>query len=113
MSIINGISTSAQAMTDEMDSQQILANNMANQTTVGFKEDSPAIEDFGQYLVAALPSPVDDGALGAPPAQIGQMQTDQRMGRSGLNLEQGSLRTTGQPLDLALVGDGFFAVRTP
>lgn len=111
MSIITGMATSSQGMIDELNSQQILANNIANMTTTGFKADSPVIQDFGQQLVAAYQQPINDGSPLAQ-TQIGSMTTDQRMGLTGLNLQQGSLVTTNQPLDLALAGNGFFAVRT-
>jgi len=65
--------------------QEVLANNLANAETDGFK---------GMRVFARLM----EGALLAPDAA-----TDFR---------QGALTPTGQPLDLAIEGDGFFVVQT-
>ena len=74
-----------------MESLDLLANNLANATTTGFKADR---EYFNVYL-----SP--DGAE-AP--TIESHWTD---------LSQGTLEATGNQFDMALSGQGFFGVQTP
>lgn len=81
----------ASGLRSRMESLDLLANNLANTTTTGFKADR---EYFNVYL-----SP--DGAE-AP--DIESHWTD---------LSQGTLEVTGNELDLALSGKGFFAVQTP
>ena len=66
--------------------QAILAHNLANVSTDGFKADL-----FRFELIADAASPVPSTAL---------------------DLRQGSLRETGRQLDLALQGPGFFVVQT-
>ena len=67
--------------------QQILANNLANVSTDGYKADI-----FGFRVVpgATRPEPI-----------------------TALDLRQGSFRETGRQLDLALHGPGFFVIETP
>ena len=67
--------------------QEVLANNLANAPTDGFKADRM----FSQLLGDSM-APVPLNAL---------------------DLAQGSLRETGGQLDLALEGPGFFVVGTP
>lgn len=77
----------------------VLANNLANADTAGFKAD----------LVTIDPSvpPLDD--LSAPPSPTSIVAP----GRSGLDLSPGILKQTENSLDLAIVGAGLFAVQTP
>ncbi|MCQ8102548.1 flagellar basal-body rod protein FlgF [Methylomonas sp. SURF-2] len=69
------------------------ANNMANTQTVGFKQD------FEQFR--AMP------AFGPGyPSRVYSMTE-----RPGSDLSSGGIQTTGRDLDLAINGDGWFAVR--
>lgn len=76
-----------------LESLDLLANNLANTTTAGYKADQ---ESFNLYL-----SP--DASADALPL-VESRWTD---------LRQGVLQSTGNPLDLALSGAGFFAVDGP
>jgi flagellar basal-body rod protein FlgF len=78
------------------------ANNLANAGTVGFR----AQRDYFRSALAG----VDGDTLGS---QVGAAIND--FGILGGNLidqGQGAITATGNPLDLALNGTGFFAVRT-
>jgi len=96
---------------------EVLSNNIANASTTGFKED--------QVTFAALAAdPWPNYANPLPPAQF---KVDMRevyplhgndMGYSAIaNVAtshiQGGMRQTGNPLDFAMQGNGFFAVNTP
>ncbi len=59
----------------------VIANNLANVGTAGFKKENAHFSDY-------------------------VYQT------SYMSMEQGRVKTTGQPLDVALLGDGFFKVQT-
>jgi len=84
--------------------QTLIANNMANAETVGFKHDLAVVrerrvESRENPEGAAFAHPVLDGLPG------------------GVNVlpvfhafDQGPLRNTGRPLDIAIEGDGFFPV---
>jgi flagellar basal-body rod protein FlgF/flagellar basal-body rod protein FlgG len=78
------------------------ANNLANAGTVGFR----AQRDYFRSVLAGI-----DGDT--PPSQVGNAIDD--FGVLGGNLidqGQGALNATGNPLDLALNGPGFFAIQT-
>jgi flagellar basal-body rod protein FlgF/flagellar basal-body rod protein FlgG len=79
------------------------ANNLANAGTVGFRAQR-------DYFRSVLAGSVDQSS----PSQVGDAVND--FGILGGNLidqGEGAITATGNPLDLALDGQGFFAVQTP
>lgn len=78
----------------------MLANNMANALAPGFKADR---EFYSTYL-AAEAADSTDGDLGSVMPVVERPWTD---------YGQGSITTTGNPLDLALKGKGFFIAESP
>jgi flagellar basal-body rod protein FlgF len=83
--------------------QEVLANNLANASTPGFKADDLAFEPNGPL---SLPIGPPGMPLPAPPSQP-QAQVQ------WTDFSQGSVITTGRALDVALNGPGFFVVDTP
>ena len=71
----------------------IIANNMANSQTVGFKKD-----------VMVFRKVVDEATDRVKPQDMGRVIT---------SFQQGNLQRTGNTLDLAIDGEGFFKVQTP
>jgi len=83
-----------------------IANNLANVNTIGFKRDEAV---FSQYLDSSLKQLQGAGQTAAPnPAD--SVWPSQLTGYT--NFQQGSFQPTGQKLDVAIDGDGFFKVRT-
>jgi flagellar basal body rod protein FlgG len=80
-----------------MESLELLANNIANASTDGYKAD----REFYSLYVAPE-------AEGAEP-----LATMPVIERPWIDLSQGTIHTTGNPLDAALTGAGFFAVDGP
>lgn len=98
-----GLYIAASGMLAEQVRQDLLANDLANVSTPGYKPDRASQSSFGDILLANTAS----GALVGPMslgAQIDAVLTD---------FTQGPLRDTGEPLDVALAGEGFLAVQTP
>ncbi|MGA3188952.1 MAG: flagellar hook basal-body protein [Bryobacteraceae bacterium] len=79
--------TAASGMKSRMDSLDMHANNMANSGTPGFKTD----REFYNLYDQSLP-------------MVERQYTD---------FSQGGLLSTGNPLDVALNGKGFFALNAP
>jgi flagellar basal-body rod protein FlgG len=96
--MIKGIYSSEAAMRPKMARMEVLANNLANINTTGFKRDRVFVRMLEQSSQAAA-----DGR--------GDM-TGVTTGRY-IDTTSGSLQQTDNPLDLAIDGDGFFAVQTP
>jgi flagellar basal-body rod protein FlgF/flagellar basal-body rod protein FlgG len=79
----------------------IAATNLANAGTPGYRAEQ-------EYFRSALMGP------DAADSQLGQTVNNYGvLGGDRLNLAQGSLDQTGNPLDLAIEGEGFFMVQTP
>lgn len=99
--MVSGLKTSAAAMDAQAERLAVLANNLANTGAVGFKANHPS---FFQLLssprAAGSVSPADPAApLLIPTA----MQTN-------IDFSAGTFRETGNALDLAIEGSGFFVV---
>jgi len=85
----------------EMD---VIGNNIANVNTLGFKSSRVTFKEaFVQMLQGAGRSTATTG--GTNPIQIGN---GMNVGSIDQLFTQGSLESTGQPLDLAIQGDGLF-----
>ena len=76
----------------------IAANNIANQTTIGFKAEQT---QFSQFISQIAGGPDEDKSV--------SLVYDQD---SYTDFSNGSLQSTGASLDFAIDGDGFFAVQT-
>jgi flagellar basal-body rod protein FlgF len=90
-------------MSGLVDDLDVVATNLANANTAGFKATQGR---FGAVLAALGPQAVGQPAGGAAPTwpQFGELQVD---------LSQGPIRRTDRQLDLAISGSGFFVVDTP
>ena len=84
--------------------QTIFANNMANAHTTGFKHDLAVVT---QRLIESRESPA--GSRFASPTLDG-MTGGVNVRPTYHNFAQGPIERTGQPLDVAIEGPGFFAV---
>ncbi|MBK8872053.1 MAG: flagellar basal-body rod protein FlgF [Elusimicrobia bacterium] len=91
--MIRGIYSNAQAMSALMAKQDVQANNLANVNTHGFKKDRVIFDEFQEVLRGQ------------------QMSTP--IARTSIDPKPGTLSRTDNTLDLAIQGDGFFAVETP
>jgi flagellar basal-body rod protein FlgF len=98
-----GLYIAASGMLAEQVRQDQIANDLANASTPGYKPDRAAQESFNDMLLHSSSTGATIGAMSLTTG-IAELRTD---------LSQGPLRQTGNPLDLALSGDGFFAVDTP
>jgi flagellar hook protein FlgE len=101
-SLFSGISglRSHQTMMD------VVANNIANVNTTGFKSSNVIFEDTLSQIIRSAGAP-GAGIGGTNPAQIG---LGVQVGTIQTNFLQGSAQTTNKPTDLLIQGDGFFVL---
>jgi flagellar basal-body rod protein FlgF/flagellar basal-body rod protein FlgG len=79
----------------------LAATNLANTQTPGYRAEQ-------EYFRSVLMGPdANDSQLGHTVNNYGLIGGDR------LNMSQGTLEQTGNPLDLAIEGEGFFQVQTP
>ena len=97
-----GLNIAASGMVAEQVHQDQLANDLANASTPGFKPDETPQHSFGEVLLANT----EGGAA------IGSAGEGVALGKTYTDLTPGSMQETGEPLDFAIEGSGFFAVKT-
>jgi flagellar basal-body rod protein FlgG len=95
---------------------QVFANNMANVNTAGFKQDDQAFTSVmarAQVSGSALANPAGFGQqIGVRPAGSAE-RVFVKTNAVHTSFEPGRIRITGNPLDMAITGKGFFEVKTP
>jgi flagellar basal-body rod protein FlgG len=102
---LNAAATGLRALSDRID---VIANNLANAETQGFKRQSVNFEDL-MYLSYKQPGTTDSyGELSPAGINVG---LGTKISNTALDMTQGSLENTGSPLDVAISGDGFFHVK--
>mgnify|MGYP001551798622 CR=1 FL=1 len=102
--------TAATGMQAQQTRTDVIANNLANVNTTGFKRSRAHFEDL---LYQTLQGPATLGSRDTeqlPAVQVGlgtRLTSVQRID------SQGSLEQTSRPLDLAIQGEGYFEVQMP
>ena len=99
--MLEGLRAAATGMTAQQQRMDALSNDIANVNTTGYKHERTSFRDL-----IATPT----GLGGAEQVGAGAGAAAESAGRGW---GQGVLRTTGQPLDVALQGDGFLQVKLP
>ncbi len=114
--MVRGWYTAASGMLAQQRQLDVISNNLANLDTTSFKRDVSVQKSFPELLLRRLN---DDGVIKNP---FGSSDIAPIIGKLGLGVEtnevftefeQGSLKQTSSPADLALEGHGFFAIETP
>ncbi len=86
---------------------QIISNNLANSNTVGYKQD------HGQFQISDLSAIPNESNQNSDELNASQADLFWNQFKVYTDHSNGSLKSTGNDLDLALVGKGFFCVQTP
>lgn len=102
---LQSASTGLSALNTSLD---VIANNLANVNTDGFKSSRTNFQDL-LYMERAQPG-VENANADQRPTGL-YVGLGVKVSGTQLNFEQGALRSTGRPLDLAIEGDGFFQVQ--
>jgi len=94
--------TAAQGLIARQFQLDNVTNNIANAATTGFREVSAFYRSFNEALADGPANPLNNAANNQPVVAGVFMHS-----------RQGSIKATGNPLDLAVQGEGFFRVETP
>lgn len=114
--MVRGIYTGASAMAARVHEMNVVANNLANVNTNGFKRDLTLFKAFPEMVVRRQN---DDGLVVLP--GLGSYDKRPTVGKLGTGVEvsevfnqkeQGNLKQTESAFDFALQGDGYFSVDT-
>ncbi|WP_213974681.1 flagellar basal-body rod protein FlgF [Tepidanaerobacter acetatoxydans] len=113
--MIRGLYTGASGMLSEMSRTDVISNNLANVNTSGFKKDRAIFRAFPEMNIHRFDDPVTVGLdrVIDPRPFIGMLGTGVVLDEINTDFSQGAIKTTSNPLDIALRGEGFFEVQTP
>ena len=104
--MVKGLYTANWGMINEQKRVDILANNMANSATTGYKKEGSTSEAFYDVLAYKINDTSEPGVT----KRLGAMNMGVKIGEVYTDYSQGPIHETGNTFDMALSGKGFFAV---
>lgn len=106
--MLKGIEAAASGMISMMELNDVIANNLANVNTPGFKQFMTSFINQKELNVNEI-----DAKQGYMKNILGTVSAGSNLYSTMIDFQQGVLKQTGNPFDFALKGEGFFAVRGP
>jgi flagellar basal-body rod protein FlgG len=132
-----GLFTAATGMITEMRRTDVISNNLANAATTGYKKDIAIHREFENMLIKRMYDQNNNHSVGvnfgglldtdngdvtkfkgfkvnrndAP--VIGELGLGDYIAEIAVDHSQGAFESTGNTFDLAIAGEGFFAIQTP
>jgi flagellar basal-body rod protein FlgG len=107
--MLKALNTAATGMAAQQTNMDVIANNLANVSTTGFKRSRAEFEDL---LYQTQKEPGAASGLNAVSPTGVQTGLGVRTAATQKDFEIGSAKATKNPLDLSIEGTGFFAVQT-
>ncbi|MBN2023101.1 MAG: flagellar basal-body rod protein FlgF [Pirellulales bacterium] len=98
-----GLYVSAEGANAQARRLEVIANNLANVDTVGFKQDLAVFQ-------ARYTEGIEEGLIPPDTGAIEDEGGGTTTWSTATNFSPGPLKHTGRPLDMAINGEGFFAV---
>ncbi len=108
--MIRGLFTAATGMIGQQLNLDTIANNLANVNTTGFKKSRVQFQDLIYETLKPAGTETVDGQIIPEGIQVGHGVRPSSIAK---NFTPGSLIQTGNPLDIAIEGDGFFQIQLP
>lgn len=102
--MLRGLYASATGMSARMLQQELIANNLSNVSTTGYKRSRSVNSQFEEVLLSDLSRSSSGRNV------VGSLSRGVMTSSSYVDFASGAMTETGEPLDLALDGDGFFTV---
>lgn len=102
--------TASTGLTAQQRYVEIIANNIANVNTTGYKKVRPEFQDL---LYETLRPAGNVARSGVEPLNEVQIGSGTEIVSTTKIFRQGDLTSTNNPLDLAIHGEGFFVIRKP
>ncbi len=106
--MVRSLWTAASGMVGQQANIDTISNNLANVNTYGYKKQRAEFEDLIYQTLRVAGTPATEDTVVPVPVQMGhgtKVAATQRM------FEQGAPQSTGNPFDLAIVGEGFLRVQ--
>lgn len=105
--MLKGLYSAWSGMVNEQNRMDVMTNNLANATTTGYKKEGTTSQSFDTVLAYRI----NDMSTGTSMAnRIGSNTPGVKIGENYIDYTQGGFKATENTFDLALGGEGFFAV---
>lgn len=108
--MIKSLTTAATGMQAQQTNMDVVANNLANSNTTGFKKGRAEFEDLMYQTVKEPGAQTGAQAISPTGVQIGLGVKTAAVNKS---FEQGSAQITKNPFDVEIEGAGFFPLQMP
>lgn len=105
--MLKGLYTAYTGMVNEQNRMDVLTNNLANASTIGFKKEGATSQAFDDVLALKIKDTSESPNCAK---RLGTMSMGVKIGENYTDYSQGSFRETGNTYDLAIAGNGFFAI---
>jgi flagellar basal-body rod protein FlgG len=105
--MLRSLYTAATGMDAQQTKLDIIANNLANASTTGFKKTRADFEDLLYDTIRSATPPTVQGGSQPTPLQVG---LGVRTASTSRSFAQGDSIETKNPLDLSIQGSGFFRI---
>ena len=104
--MVKGLYTSSTGMINEQRRVDVLANNLANSSTTGFKAEGSTSEAFKDVLAYKI----KDNSEAVRARRLGPMSPGVKIGETYTDWSEGAFHTTDKDYDMCISGHGFFAI---
>lgn len=104
--MVKGLYTAYTGMVNQQNRLDVLTNNLANSATNGYKKEGTTSQSFADTLAIKIKDTSDYNL----PKKLGNINLGVKIGENYTDYDQGSFRVTDNVYDMALDGDGFFAI---
>ncbi|MCP5022412.1 MAG: flagellar basal-body rod protein FlgG [bacterium] len=108
--MLRSLLTAASGMKAQQMQVDTIANNISNANTNGFKKNRLSFQALYYQTYRNQGAELGSGMVDATGLQVG---SGTQVAGSAMVMEQGQLELTGNKFDLAIQGEGFFAVDQP
>lgn len=105
--MLKGLYTAYTGMINEQHRMDTMTNNLANADTVGYKKEGATSQSFRDVFAVKIRDSSEPRNMARG---IGRNNPGVKIGENYTDFSPGSYRVTGNTFDLALDGDGFFAI---
>jgi flagellar basal-body rod protein FlgG len=106
--MLRSLYTAATGMDAQQVKMDVIAHNLANASTTGFKKTRAEFEDLLSETIRPAGAPLAQGGSAPAPLQVGLGVRTVATSRS---FSQGDMENTQNPLDVAIQGAGFLRVQ--
>lgn len=108
--MFRALHTAATGMLAEQTHIDVISNNMANVQTTGYRRMHAEFRDLVYTEMRSPGTRTSQGQIVPTGVMIG---SGTRLAATEMSMTEGTLSPTGNPLDLAIEGNGFFQIRRP